>query len=110
MDNNTPLIITYGTLKEMLDEFQTDGYNSDGCSCSIYLDADEEIQDAIKDGTIKVAKKKKKKKGGGEKYEVQSYKVQSCETCRFYNKELYWCDRLNDTTYKPNCSSYQAIE
>ena len=47
---------------------------------------------------------------GGEKYEVQSYKVQSCETCRFYNKELYWCDRLNDTTYKPNCSSYQAIE
>lgn len=105
MDNNTPLIITYGTLKEMLDEFQTDGYNSDGCSCSIYLDADEEIQDAIKDGTIKVAKK-----GSGEKYEIQSYKAQSCETCRFYNKELYWCSRRNDTTYDPNCASYKAIE
>lgn len=100
MDNNTPLIITYGALKEMLDEFQTDGYNSDGCSCSIFLDADEEIQDAIKDGTIKVAEK-----GNGEKR-----KVQSCETCRFYNKELYWCSRRNDTTYDPNCRSYEAIE
>ena len=62
MDNDTQLIITYGALKEMLDEFQTDGYNSDGCSCSIYLNADEEIQDAIKDGTIKVAKKGSRKK------------------------------------------------
>ena len=33
-----------------------------------------------------------------------------CETCRFYNKELYWCSRRNDTTYDPNCSSYKAIE
>lgn len=62
MNNDTQLIITYGALKEMLDEFQTDGYNSDGCSCSIFLDADEEIQDAIKDGTIKVAKKGSDKK------------------------------------------------
>lgn len=57
MDNDTKLIISYGELKEMLTEFQMDGFNSDGCSCSMRLDEDEEIQDAIKRGLIQVTDK-----------------------------------------------------
>ena len=33
-----------------------------------------------------------------------------CETCRHYNNNIYWCSRYNDTTYHPNCSSYQVKE
>jgi hypothetical protein len=35
---------------------------------------------------------------------------QLCETCRYYNNDTYWCSQYNDTTYNPNCSSYQVKE
>ena len=35
---------------------------------------------------------------------------QMCETCRYYNNDTYWCSQYNDTTYNPNCSSYQVKE
>ena len=35
---------------------------------------------------------------------------QMCETCRYYNNNTYWCSQYNDTTYHPNCSSYQVKE
>lgn len=58
MNPNTILTITYGTLIEMLDEFQTDGYNSDGQSCALFLDPVEEINDRILSEDIKVLKEK----------------------------------------------------
>ena len=33
-----------------------------------------------------------------------------CETCRYYDSKTYWCSQCNDTTYSPNCSSYQVKE
>lgn len=44
----------------MLVEFQTDGFNADGCSCSLRLDEDEEVQDEIQRGTIHVLKEGKR--------------------------------------------------
>lgn len=35
---------------------------------------------------------------------------QMCETCRYYDSKTYWCSQRNDTTYSPNCSSYQVKE
>lgn len=60
LSNDTLLSITYGDLKEMLVEFQTDGFNADGCSCSLRLDEDEEVQDEIQRGTIHVLKEGKR--------------------------------------------------
>ena len=41
LSNDTLLSITYGDLKGMLVDFQMDGLNADGCSCSLHLDEDE---------------------------------------------------------------------
>lgn len=60
--NDTPLIITYGDLKQMLVDFQMDGLNADGCSCSLHLDEDEEIRSEISSGTITVGTKLKRQK------------------------------------------------
>lgn len=60
--NDTPLIITYGDLKQMLVDFQMDGLNADGCSCSLHLDEDEEIKNEINSGTITVGTKLKRQK------------------------------------------------
>lgn len=62
LNNDTPLIITYGDLKQMLVDFQMDGLNADGCSCSLHLDEDEEIRSEISSGTITVGTKLKKQK------------------------------------------------
>lgn len=35
---------------------------------------------------------------------------QMCETCKYYNNNTNWCSQYNDTTYNPNCSSYQVKE
>lgn len=59
LSNDTLLSITYGDLKEMLVEFQMDGLNADGCSCSLHLDEDEEVQEEIQRGTIHVLKEGK---------------------------------------------------
>lgn len=59
LSNDTLLSITYGDLKEMLVEFQTDGFDADGCSCSLRLDEDEEVQNEIQRGTIHVLKEGK---------------------------------------------------
>lgn len=53
---DTLLSITYGDLRQMLVDFQMDGLNADGCSCSLHLDEDEEIQDEIQYGTIQILK------------------------------------------------------
>lgn len=57
LSNDTLLSITYGDLKEMLVEFQMDGLNADGCSCSLHLD--EEVQSEIQSGTIHILKEGK---------------------------------------------------
>ena len=47
-------IISYLDLKQMLDDFQDDGLNADGCSCSLHLDAEQEIKFDINNGAIKI--------------------------------------------------------
>lgn len=54
MDNGTILQLTYGELKELMNNMQDDGFKSDGCPYSLHLDADEEIEYEIKMGYIKV--------------------------------------------------------
>jgi hypothetical protein len=54
MDGNTILEISYADLKEMLDDFQSDGLNADGCGCALHLNEDDEIQYAIKNGIIRI--------------------------------------------------------
>lgn len=54
MNGDTILEISYADLKEMLDDFQSDGLDADGCGCALRLDEDEEIQYAIKNGTIRI--------------------------------------------------------
>lgn len=54
MNKDTILEIAYADLREMLDDFQSDGLNADGCSCALHLDEDEEIQYAINNGTIRI--------------------------------------------------------
>ena len=59
MNGDTILEISYADLKQMLIDFQTDGLTADGCYCSLRLDEDEEIQYAIKNGTIRIRENKK---------------------------------------------------
>lgn len=54
MDDGTILQLTYGELKELMNNMQDDGFKSDGCSCGLHLDAAEEIEYEIKMGYIKV--------------------------------------------------------
>ena len=56
MNSDTILEISYADLKEMLDDFQSDGLNADGCGCALHLNEDEEIQYAIKNGTIRIGR------------------------------------------------------
>ena len=60
LSNDTLLSITYGDLKGMLVDFQMDGLNADGCSCSLHLDEDEEVQSEIQSGTIHILKEGKR--------------------------------------------------
>lgn len=55
MDGDTKLVISYAELKDMLNEFQMDGINADGCTCGLHLDEDEEIAYGIKHGYIRVS-------------------------------------------------------
>ena len=57
MNSDTILEIAYADLKEMLLDFQIDGLHADGCSCSLQLDEDEEIQFAIKNNLIHIKEK-----------------------------------------------------
>ena len=41
-------------------------------------------------------------------YEIPKEQQDRCETCRYYNNNTYWCSQYNDTTYRPNCSSYKV--
>lgn len=59
MNSDTILEISYADLKSILLEFQMDGLNADGCGCALHLDEDEEIQYAIKNGTIHIRENKK---------------------------------------------------
>lgn len=59
MNGDTILKISYADLKQMLVDFQMDGLNADGCYCSLHLNEDEEIQYAIKNGTICIGRIKK---------------------------------------------------
>lgn len=54
MDDGTILQLTYGELKELMNNMQDDGFKSDGCSCALRLDAAEEIEYEIKMGYIKI--------------------------------------------------------
>lgn len=54
LNDNTLLQISYIDLKQMLDDFQDDGLNADGCSCSLHLDAEQEIKFDINNGEIKI--------------------------------------------------------
>jgi GH35 family endo-1,4-beta-xylanase len=54
MDGNTILEISYADLKEMLNDFKSDGLNADGCGCALHLNEDDEIQYAIKNGIIRI--------------------------------------------------------
>lgn len=59
MNSDTILKISYADLKQMLVDFQMDGLNAEGCYCSLRLNEDEEIQYAIKNGTICIGRIKK---------------------------------------------------
>lgn len=58
LKNDTLLVLTYSTLKSLLDEFQDDGLNADGCSCGLSEDSEKEIRRCIDCGSISVIRKK----------------------------------------------------
>ena len=57
MENKTVLLLSYGELKEMLDDFQFDGLWADGHGAALHLDPAREIRKKIKRGEIEVFKK-----------------------------------------------------
>lgn len=58
MEDKTFLLLTYGKLKDMLEEFQLDGLMADGQGCALRLDPRGEIIYEITHGTIEVFYKK----------------------------------------------------
>lgn len=56
MDNNTKLTITYGELIEMLEDAQHDALAADGCFYDCVFDPQKEIEQAIRDKRISIAK------------------------------------------------------
>ena len=54
--------IRIGSFGGCVIDFQMDGLNADGCSCSLHLDEDEEIKNGISSGTITVGTKLKRQK------------------------------------------------
>ena len=54
MEDKTFLLLTYGKLKEMLEDMQFDGLWADGHGAALHLDPKKEIRHGLKDGTIKI--------------------------------------------------------
>lgn len=48
MTNDILLVISYGLLKEMIDNAQTNGLNADGCVYSLHGDAEDNIEYELK--------------------------------------------------------------
>lgn len=61
LNDDSLLSMTYGELKEILNQMQDDGLNADGCSCGLHLDADEVIRDELRCGAICIIHKREKK-------------------------------------------------
>ena len=57
----TKLTLTYEDLKNMLDAMHDDGLFAEGDGCNLHLSVEDEIDKAIKDGTITVHDKEREK-------------------------------------------------
>lgn len=110
MENKTLLLLSYGELKEMLDDFQIDGYNSDGQSCALYLDPESEIKDRINEGVINVVHNCVHLEGKTVRTHGHWIDTGDCIQGAYDSFNVYRCsecreDSLENGNYCPNCGA-----